>query len=61
MRSLTNLLIASGIDVSHHKGEIDWEKIGTWTYWQYKNRGHIDGINGYVDLNVLRSPSSKSF
>ena len=25
-----------------------------WQFWQYKNRGHIDGIEGYVDLNVFR-------
>ena len=25
-----------------------------WVYWQYHNRGRIDGINGDVDLNVLQ-------
>lgn len=25
-----------------------------WQYWQYKNRGHVDGIEGYVDLNVYK-------
>ncbi len=24
-----------------------------WTFWQYANRGHLDGINTYVDLNVF--------
>jgi lysozyme len=25
-----------------------------WVYWQYHNKGHVDGINGDVDLNVLQ-------
>lgn len=25
----------------------------TWTLWQYQDRGMVDGISGYVDLNVL--------
>ncbi|MDX8446152.1 glycoside hydrolase family 25 protein [Mesorhizobium captivum] len=25
-----------------------------WIYWQYHNRGRVDGINGDVDLNVLQ-------
>lgn len=25
-----------------------------WLFWQYGNRGHIDGINTYVDLNVFK-------
>ena len=24
-----------------------------WLIWQYANRGHLDGINTYVDLNVF--------
>lgn len=24
-----------------------------WIIWQYKNRGHIHGIDGFVDLNIL--------
>jgi lysozyme len=29
-------------------------KIGKkkWLFWQYNSRGHIDGIKGFVDLNV---------
>ena len=23
-----------------------------WTFWQYSNRDHLDGIEGYVDMNV---------
>lgn len=25
-----------------------------WLFWQYANRGHLKGIEGYVDLNVFR-------
>jgi lysozyme len=29
-----------------------------WTIWQYHNRGHVDGINAFVDINVFQgSPS----
>ncbi|TJY44551.1 glycoside hydrolase [Cohnella pontilimi] len=24
-----------------------------WTFWQYNNRGHIAGIDAYVDINVF--------
>jgi len=24
-----------------------------WTFWQYSNKGHVKGIDGYVDLNVF--------
>lgn len=26
-----------------------------WTFWQYGHRGKLDGIEGYVDLNVFRT------
>lgn len=25
-----------------------------WLIWQYSNRGRVDGVSGYVDLNVFR-------
>ncbi len=25
-----------------------------WTIWQYSNRGRVDGINGFVDMNVFK-------
>lgn len=25
-----------------------------WTFWQYKNRGVVKGIHGFVDLNVFK-------
>jgi lysozyme len=28
-----------------------------WVIWQYSPRGSVDGINGYVDLNVLKNKS----
>lgn len=30
-----------------------------WIYWQYHNRGRVDGIDGAVDLNVLQGGPSK--
>ncbi len=29
-----------------------------WLYWQYHNKGRVDGIAGDVDLNVLRGGQS---
>lgn len=29
-----------------------------WTFWQYANRGHAVGIEGFVDLNVFQGDSS---
>ncbi len=26
-----------------------------WTIWQFANRGHLNGINGFIDLNVYYS------
>jgi len=35
----------------------------TWTFWQYGNRGRLDGIDGNVDFNVFYGDSTnlKSF
>ena len=30
-----------------------YPSIDNWLIWQYKNRWHIEGINGFVDQNVL--------
>lgn len=30
-----------------------------WVYWQYHNRGRVDGIDGDVDLNVLQGGPAK--
>ncbi|MER9327714.1 GH25 family lysozyme [Mesorhizobium sp. M0488] len=30
-----------------------------WVYWQYHNRGRVDGIDGDVDLNVLQGGQEK--
>jgi lysozyme len=29
----------------------------SWAVWQFANRGHLNGIDGYVDLNVLNGNS----
>jgi lysozyme len=30
-----------------------------WLFWQYNPRGHVDGIGGYVDLNVFNGSEEK--
>ncbi len=30
-----------------------------WAIWQYANRGHVNGIDGFVDLNVINGQSLK--
>ncbi|MDU1906622.1 MAG: GH25 family lysozyme [Dysgonomonas sp.] len=37
----------------YHKPVIAEDRM--WTFWQYSNRGRLDGIEGFVDLNVFRS------
>lgn len=32
----------------------DTGRYGEWQFWQYANRGKLDGIKGFVDLNVSR-------
>lgn len=32
---------------------VQWGAFGSWTFWQYNSRGHVDGISGYVDLDVF--------
>ncbi len=32
-------------------------KIGSWEIWQYSPRGKVDGIKGFVDLNVFSQKS----
>lgn len=36
-----------------------WPGHDDWIYWQYHNRGRVDGINGDVDLNVLQGGQGK--
>ncbi|MDO5151202.1 MAG: GH25 family lysozyme, partial [Oscillospiraceae bacterium] len=38
----------------------NYDKSGLCDFWQYSDRGKVDGINGYVDMNV-RYTSSNSF
>lgn len=30
-----------------------WHEPVGWQIWQFANRGHLEGIRGYVDLNVF--------
>ncbi|SHE42396.1 lysozyme [Seinonella peptonophila] len=32
-----------------------------WLFWQFSNRGHISGIQKYVDLNVFRGTEKELF
>ena len=36
-----------------------WPGHDDWIYWQYHNRGRVDGISGDVDLNVLQGGQEK--
>ncbi|UVK38091.1 glycoside hydrolase family 25 protein [Mesorhizobium sp. AR10] len=36
-----------------------WPGHDDWIYWQYHNRGRVDGIVGDVDLNVLQGGQEK--
>ena len=35
-------------DLWRHPGEIEGED---WLFWQFTDRGRVDGIQGFVDLN----------
>lgn len=35
------------------------KKVKTWYFWQYSNRGKVEGINGFVDLNVFNGNDQK--
>lgn len=46
-------------------GELDWkyQPKSDWQIWQYTSKGKVDGIKGFVDLNVMKTketPSSTS-
>jgi lysozyme len=46
-------------DRPHWVRSIAWSPAdGDWVYWQYHNAGHVDGISGDVDLNVLQGGTS---
>lgn len=36
-----------------------WSNVKNWTFWQYGNRGHVNGIAGFVDLNVFSGERSQ--
>ncbi|RUU44045.1 MAG: lysozyme [Mesorhizobium sp.] len=36
-----------------------WPGHDDWIYWQYHDRGRVDGISGDVDLNVLQGGQEK--
>lgn len=34
-------------------------RTGEWDFWQYGNRGKLDGINGSIDFNVFRGTAEE--
>ena len=32
---------------------------GSWTFWQHTDAGHVDGIDGYVDIDVFNGSKEK--
>jgi lysozyme len=30
-----------------------------WTFWQYNEKGHVNGIDAYVDFNVFNGDSTE--
>ena len=36
--------------LAHYTSQTNYE--GDYTYWQICNNGRVDGINGYVDINI---------
>lgn len=43
--------------VAHYKTEKPGIHEEDWHFWQYTERGNIDGIKGHVDLNVFKGTS----
>jgi lysozyme len=35
-----------------------WAGFGSWEIWQYANRGHVQGVSTFVDLNVYTGSHS---
>lgn len=40
--------------IAKYGGEAPRLGSAQWAFWQYGNRGHMEGINGFVDFNVFR-------
>jgi lysozyme len=40
----------------HWVRSMPWRPAGDWVWWQVNSRARVDGIDGPVDLNVLRAP-----
>ncbi|MTI85567.1 MAG: hypothetical protein FH756_17140 [Firmicutes bacterium] len=39
-------------DIKQAPGLLGWK---SWLFWQYTDKGHVNGINGAVDLNLFHS------
>ena len=40
--------------IAKYGGEAPRLGSSQWSFWQYGNRGHMEGINGFVDFNVFK-------
>lgn len=43
----------------YYVGELEYK--GEWSFWQYTDVGHVEGINGYVDCNIFNGDLAKLF
>ncbi len=43
-------------DRTHWARRLLWRPDGDWAWWQVNSRARVDGIDGPVDLNVVKTP-----
>jgi lysozyme len=43
-------------DRTHWVRRLLWRPDGDWAWWQVNSRARVDGIDGPVDLNVVKTP-----
>lgn len=71
---VTPILYASYSFRLHYLNDKDFEKYpfwiahyyvsdlkykGAWTFWQHTDAGHVDGIDGFVDVNLFHGTSEE--
>ncbi|MGH8051142.1 MAG: glycoside hydrolase family 25 protein [Arenimonas sp.] len=49
---LQNYFLQNPLWIRDLYGQPDTGRYREWQFWQYANRGKLDGIKGFVDLNV---------
>ncbi len=45
----------------HQLVTVNYPYSGNYEMWQYSDHGHVDGINGEVDLNIMYVPANSSW